>query len=65
MKPRNALALVLVGLAMLTSGGLFKLLHWPGANIQVLLGAVPQVVGLLSLAVHVVRRQGLRELMEG
>jgi hypothetical protein len=65
MKPRTALALVLVSTAMLTLGGLFKVLHWPTANIQLLLGAVVHVVGLLALAINVARRQGLKELVEG
>jgi hypothetical protein len=65
MKPRTALALVLVSTAMLTLGGLFKVLHWPTANIQLLLGAVVHVVGLLALAINVARRQGLKKLVEG
>lgn len=64
MKIRAALALVLVGSAMLTVGGLFKLLHWPTANIQLLLGTLVQVVALLALAAHVAHGRGLRELLE-
>ncbi|MFT3886318.1 MAG: hypothetical protein QM724_13090 [Flavobacteriales bacterium] len=65
MKPRIALALVLVSAAMLTLGGLFKLLHWPTANIQLLLGTLVHVAALLALAGNVLRRQGLKELVEG
>lgn len=65
MKPRTALALLLISSAMLTTGGLFKLLHWPTANIQLLLGATVHVVALLVLAAVVARRQGLKGLIEG
>jgi hypothetical protein len=64
MKIRIALALFLVSAAMLTFGGLFKLMHWPSANIQLLLGAGLQVIALLALAVNVVRGAGLKELLE-
>lgn len=65
MKTRVALALVLISAAMLTIGGLFKLMHWPTANIQLGLGALVQVIALLALAINVARRQGLKDLMEG
>lgn len=64
MSSRNALVLVLISSAILTVGGLFKLLHWPGANLQLLVGALVHVVALLALAINVARRQGLKELME-
>lgn len=64
MKIRAALAFLLISSAMLTIGGLFKLLHWPTANIQLLLGALVHVVALLALAVHVARGGGMKELLE-
>ncbi len=51
MKTRKLLALLLIGTALLTSGGLFKILHWPGANAQFMLGAMVQTVMLVALAV--------------
>lgn len=65
MKTRAALALVLISAAMLTVGGLFKLLHWPTANIQLLVGSLVHVVALLALAINVARGQGLKELIGG
>jgi len=64
MKTRTAISLLLVGTAMLTFGGLFKLMHWPSANIQLLLGGLVQVVGLLTLAANVARKPDLKELLE-
>lgn len=65
MKTRVALALVLVSVAMITVGGLFKLMHWPSANIQLVLGALVLVFALLSLAINVARRKDLKELIQG
>lgn len=64
MKTRTAISLLLVGTAMLTFGGLFKLMHWPSANIQLLLGGLVQVVALLTLAASVARKPDLKELLE-
>lgn len=49
MKTRNIVALLLLGTAILTNGGLLKLLHWPDANVQFLIGALLQTVMLLVL----------------
>jgi len=48
---------------MLTFGGLFKLLHWPSANIQLMLGALGQGFALLVLAVKMAKTDGLKELL--
>ena len=50
MKTRTALLLLLIGYTLITSGGLFKIMHWPGANMQLLIGATIQVLALLALA---------------
>ena len=55
MNTRKALALVLCTAAVITSGGLFKVLHWPGANIQLLLGGTLHIIALFALAVQVMR----------
>ncbi|HQV75599.1 MAG: hypothetical protein KBA60_06490 [Flavobacteriales bacterium] len=59
MKIRIALSLLLAGTAILTLGGLFKLLHWPTANIQLMIGALVQVVALFVLAVKIATTDGL------
>ncbi|MCB0768874.1 MAG: hypothetical protein KDC00_00525 [Flavobacteriales bacterium] len=64
MKTRIALSLLLVGTAMITIGGIFKLLHWPTANIQLLFGTVVQASALLVLAVKVARTHALRTLLD-
>lgn len=62
MNTRIAFAMSLVGLALLTLGGLFKFLHWPGANIQVLLGALLFAASLVGLAVNVSRGRVMKDL---
>lgn len=64
MKTRVAISILLVGTAMLTFGGIFKLLHWPSANIQLLLGALVQVFALLVLAVKMARTQRWKEVLD-
>lgn len=64
MNTRTALALLLIGTAFVTSGGLFKVLHWPTANIQLVLGTLLQIVALVALAAKVLRCGDLKQLFE-
>lgn len=64
MKTRTAIALLLIGTAIITSGSLFKVLHWPSANIQLMLGTVMQVVALITLAANVLRSGSLKQVLE-
>lgn len=65
MNIRKAFAFVLCTAAIITSGGLFKVLHWPGANVQLLLGGTLHIIALLTLAVQVMRGRGPKELLLG
>jgi hypothetical protein len=60
MDTRKSLALVLCTAAIITSGGLFKVLHWPGANLQLLVGGVVHVFALCLLAHRVWHGGALR-----
>jgi hypothetical protein len=64
MNTRIAIALLLIGCAFITSGWLFKFLHWPSANIQLLIGALILVVALITLAANVLRSGSLRQVLE-
>lgn len=55
MNTRASIVLLLLGTSILISGSLFKVLHWPSANIQLLLGSVLQSVSLIMLAIKVAR----------
>ena len=63
MKTRTATSLLLLGTAVITIGSLFKLLHWPTANIQLMIGAAFQSVGLITLAYRSMRSADLKELL--
>ncbi|MBL0126853.1 MAG: hypothetical protein IPP83_05215 [Flavobacteriales bacterium] len=63
MRTRTAVSLLLVGTAVITLGSLFKVLHWPTANIQLLLGAMLQVAALLVLAYRTVKAPHLKDLL--
>jgi hypothetical protein len=40
-------ALLIMGIALVVGGSIFKMMHWPGANIQLLLGMTGCAVWLL------------------
>ncbi|MBK7382924.1 MAG: hypothetical protein IPI81_06240 [Flavobacteriales bacterium] len=63
MRTRTAFSLLLIGTAIVTGGSLFKVLHWPSANIQLLLGAMLQVAALLVLAYRSMRSTHLKDLL--
>lgn len=63
MRTRTAVSLLLVGTAVITLGSLFKVLHWPSANIQLMVGAVLQVTALLVLAYRSMRSAHLQDLL--
>jgi hypothetical protein len=64
MKTRTAIILLLSGYILLTTGGLFKIMHWPGANLQLLAGACIQVISLVTLIILVARNNSLRALLD-
>lgn len=57
MRTRIALSLLFLGTALLTFGGLFKLMHWPSADIQLMFGGLVQVTALIALAINVLRQR--------
>ena len=63
MRTRTAVSILLIGTAVITLGSLFKVLHWPSANIQLMLGAVLQVSALLVLAYRTVKVPHLKDLL--
>lgn len=63
MNNRIVLSIALIGIAVLIMGRLFKFLHWPGANVQILVGSVAVAAALVALAINVARGRGLKELL--
>ena len=50
------LSLFLLGMAITIIGALFKLMHWPGANIMLTIGMLAEATALISLIVIVFKR---------
>lgn len=50
------LVLFLLGMVITIVGALFKLMHWPGANIMLTIGMLAEVTALISLIVIVFKR---------
>jgi hypothetical protein len=45
------LVLFLLGMAITIVGALFKLMHWPGASIMLIVGMLTEVTAILTLIV--------------
>ena len=50
------LVLFLLGMVITIVGALFKLMHWPGANIMLTIGMLAEATALMSLIVIVFKR---------
>lgn len=50
------LVLFLLGMVITIVGALFKLMHWPGANIMLTIGMLAEATALISLIVIVFKR---------
>ena len=50
------LVLFLLGMVITIVGALFKLMHWPGANIMLKIGMLAEATALISLIVIVFKR---------
>ena len=50
------LVLFLLGMVITIVGALFKLMHWPGANIMLTIGMITEAIALISLIVIVFKR---------
>jgi len=48
-KFRNPLRLLLLGMAITIVGALFKIMHWPSANILLGIGLICEAIGLVML----------------
>lgn len=48
-KFRTPLRLLLLGMAITIVGALFKIMHWPSANILLGIGLICEAVGLIML----------------
>ncbi|WP_445715692.1 GldL-related protein [Flavobacterium sp.] len=59
MKNQNTVPLVFFLLGMIISivGALFKLMHWPGANIMLIIGMLSEAIAVLTLIVTILKKK--------
>ncbi|UGS22233.1 GldL-related protein [Flavobacterium cyclinae] len=51
------LVLFLIGMIISVVGALFKLMHWPGANIILIMGMLIEAGAILSLIITIVKKK--------
>ncbi|MQP24285.1 hypothetical protein GFJ94_04320 [Flavobacterium sp. LMO8] len=49
------LVLFLLGMAITIIGSLFKIMHWPGANVALVIGMLTEVSAIITLIVVVIK----------
>jgi hypothetical protein len=49
MKNRQILIVFLIGLVVTTVGGLFKIMHWPGASLMLIVGMTFEALAIVLL----------------
>lgn len=59
MKNQYTVPLVFFLLGMIISivGALFKLMHWPGANIMLIIGMLSEAIAVLTLIVTILKKK--------
>lgn len=49
------MVLFLLGMAITIIGSLFKIMHWPGANVALVIGILTEVSAIITLIVIVIK----------
>ena len=59
MKNQYTVPLVFFLLGMIISivGALFKLMHWPGANIMLIIGMLSEAIAVLTLIITILKKK--------
>jgi hypothetical protein len=55
-KYKIPLILLILGMAITIIGALFKLMHWPMANVLLFIGLICEAVGLIMLISRTMRK---------
>jgi hypothetical protein len=51
------LILFLIGIILTIIGSLFKLMHWPGATIMLIVGMLTEVAAIITLIVLLIKNK--------
>lgn len=63
MKTKHTIILFVLGLAIDMFGGLFKILHLPGADVLLIIGTTLQVTGLILFGYKLLTHPNLKEFL--
>lgn len=63
MKAKHAVLLFVLGLCLDFVGALFKILHWPYADVLLIAGMTLKVVGALLFAYKLLRHPKVKEFL--
>ena len=61
MNARLALTLFLVGMGLVLLAALFKILHWPGADIAIIIGLILQAAGGILFLYKLFAKPGIKK----
>lgn len=54
-KYKISLVLFLIGMIISILGALFRVMHWPGASIILIIGMVSEIIALISLIIAILK----------
>jgi hypothetical protein len=52
-----SLILFLIGMVITIIGSLFKLMHWPGASIMLIIGMLSEAIAIIILIVTILKNK--------
>lgn len=64
MKNKHILSVLLIGVIVMVIGSLFKIMHWPGASVLVIVGTLTKVVALLVLIGKILSEPKYKEFLD-
>ena len=64
MKTKYAILIFLLGILVDMTGGLFKIMHWPGGDQFLIAGTVLKVTGLLLIGYKILTNPKLRDFLD-
>ncbi|MGQ2984627.1 GldL-related protein [Flavobacterium sp.] len=64
MKYWVIIVIVLIGLMITIVGALFKIMHWPGASLMLIVGMGLKALGILLLLIKVVMARNSNSLLK-
>ncbi|MCW4468804.1 hypothetical protein OGH69_07515 [Flavobacterium sp. MFBS3-15] len=64
MKYWVIIVVVLVGLMITIAGALFKIMHWPGASLMLIVGMGLKALGILLLLIKAVMARNSNSLLK-